>query len=161
MSTQAQATSVHHEIVVGAPAGRAFEVFTGQMDKIKPREHNLLGADLETTVFERRAGGRIYDRGVDGSECEWATVLAYEPPDRVVFSWNIDPRWQPEPDPARRSEVEVRFLAEAPDRTRVVLEHRHLDRHGEGWEQARAALTDEGGWQWCLQRFAERVGADA
>jgi uncharacterized protein YndB with AHSA1/START domain len=154
MSTQAQATTVRHEIVVGAPLERAFEVFTGQMDKIKPREHNLLGADIETTVFERSAGGRIYDRGVDGSECEWATVLAYEPPARVVFSWNIDARWQPEPDAARRSEVEVRFVAEAPDRTRVELEHRHLDRHGDGWEGMRDGVDSEGGWPLYLERFS-------
>jgi uncharacterized protein YndB with AHSA1/START domain len=154
MSTQAEATSVRHEIVVGAPVERAFEVFTGQMDKIKPREHNLLGADIETTVFEPRAGGRIYDRGVDGSECEWATVLAYEPPGRVVFSWNIDARWQPEPDAARRSEVEVRFVAEAADRTRVELEHRHLDRHGDGWEGLRDGVDSSGGWPLYLERYA-------
>jgi uncharacterized protein YndB with AHSA1/START domain len=137
MSTQAQAATVRQQIVVDAPIERAFRVFTEQMDRIKPREHNLLSVELETTVFEPRAGGRIYDRGTDGSECEWASVLAYEPPDRVVFSWNIDPRWQLEPDPARRSEVEVRFIAEAPERTRVELEHRHLERHGEGWEGVR------------------------
>ena len=154
MSTQAQATSVRHEIVVGAPVERAFEVFTTRMDAIKPREHNLLDAELEATVFERRAGGRIFDRGVDGSECEWATVLAYEPPARVVFSWNIDPRWQPEPDPGRRSEVEVRFVAEAADRTRVELEHRHLDRHGDGWEGVRGGVDSPDGWPVYLERFA-------
>ena len=154
MSTQAQSTSVRHEIVVGAPAERAFEVFTTRMDAIKPREHNLLDADLDTTVFERRAGGRIYDRGVDGSECEWATVLAYEPPERVVFSWNIDARWQPEADPARRSEVEVRFVPEGPDRTRVELEHRHLDRHGDGWAGVRGGVDSPEGWPLYLERFA-------
>jgi uncharacterized protein YndB with AHSA1/START domain len=154
MSTQAEATSVRHEIVVGAPVERAFEVFTTRMDAIKPREHNLLGADIEATVFEPRTGGRIYDRGVDGSECEWATVLAYEPPDRVVFSWNIDARWQPEADPARRSEVEVRFVAEAPDRTRVALEHRHLDRHGDGWQGVRDGVDSSGGWPLYLERFS-------
>jgi uncharacterized protein YndB with AHSA1/START domain len=157
MSTRAEATSVRHEIVVGAPVERAFEVFTTRMDAIKPREHNLLEADLEGTVFERRAGGRIYDRGVDGSECEWATVLAYEPPDRVVFSWNIDVRWQPEPDPARRSEVEVRFVAEAPDRTRVALEHRHLDRHGDGWESMRDGVDSDGGWPLYLERYSALI----
>jgi len=91
MSTHAEATSVSHEIVVAAPVERAFRVFTEQLDRIKPREHNLLSADIETTVLEPRAGGRIYDRGVDGSECEWATVLAYEPPTRFVYATRCCP----------------------------------------------------------------------
>jgi len=157
MSMQAQATSVRHEIVVGAPVERAFRVFTEQLDKIKPREHNLLEAEIEATILEPRAGGRIYDRGVDGSECEWASVLAYEPPDRVLFSWNIDPRWQVEADPGRRSEVEVRFVAESADRTRVELEHRHLDRHGDGWEGVREGVDAREGWPLYLQRYAGLV----
>ena len=84
MTTQAQEATVRHEIVVEVSAERAFRVFTEQMDQIKPHEHNLLGVDIAEAVFEPRAGGRIYDRGTDGSECEWARVLAYEPPDRVV-----------------------------------------------------------------------------
>jgi uncharacterized protein YndB with AHSA1/START domain len=154
MSTQAQATTVRHEIVVEAPAERAFRVFTEQMDRIKPRDHNMLAVEIEATVLEPRAGGRIYDRGVDGSECEWASVLAFEAPERIVFSWNIDARWQPEPDPERRSEVEVRFAAEGPERTRVVLEHRHIDRHGEGWEGMRDGVAAEDGWSLYLDRFA-------
>jgi len=155
MSTHAEATSVSHEIVVAAPVERAFRVFTEQLDRIKPREHNLLSADIETTVLEPRAGGRIYDRGVDGSECEWATVLAYEPPTRFVFSWNIAVSWQLEPDPERRSEVEVSFAADGPERTRVTLEHRHLERHGEGWQSMRDGANGEDGWPVYLRRFQE------
>jgi uncharacterized protein YndB with AHSA1/START domain len=158
MTTQAGNTTLHHEIVVEAPLDRAFRAFTEGFDRIKPREHNLLGVDIEETVLEPRAGGRIYDRGVDGSECDWATVLAFEPPDRLVFSWNIDGRWQIEPDPERRSEVEVRFLAETPDRTRVELDHRHLDRHGDGWEGVRESAGSPQGWPVYLQRYAELVG---
>jgi len=157
MTTQSQPTSVRHEVVVAAPAERAFRVFTEQMDRIKPREHNLLAVDVEETVVEPRAGGRIYDRGVDGSECEWATVTSFEPPERFVFSWNIGTTWQLETDPARRSEVEVRFVAEGDQRTRVELEHRHLDRHGEGWEGAREGVDSADGWPLYLQRFAELV----
>ena len=155
MTTQAQEATVRQEILVEAPAERAFRVFTEQMDKIKPREHNMLGVDIAETVFEPRAGGRIYDRGVDGSECEWASVLAYEPPDRVVFSWNVNPYWQVETDAAKRSEVEVRFIAESPDRTRVELEHRHLDRHGDGWEGLRDGAAAPDGWPLYLRRYTD------
>ena len=109
---------------------------------------------LAETVFEPRQGGHIYDRGVDGSECRWARVLAYEPPTRVVFSWDISLQWQIESDPQRTSEVEVRFITESPQRTRVELEHRNLDRHGDGWEQMREAVASPGGWPLGLARFA-------
>jgi uncharacterized protein YndB with AHSA1/START domain len=155
MSSAATATSIRHEIVVQAPIERAFSVFTDDFGRFKPREHNLLGVEIAETIFEPRAGGHLYDRGVDGSECRWARVLAYEPPDRVVFSWDIDPRWQLETDPERTSEVEVRFVAEAADRTRVALEHRNLDRHGDGWESVRDGVDSEGGWPLYLRRFAE------
>jgi uncharacterized protein YndB with AHSA1/START domain len=154
MTTQAQHASVRTQIVVEVPIARAFSVFTEQFDRIKPREHNLLAVDIAETVFEARRGGRIYDRGVDGSECHWARVLAYEPPNRLVFSWDISPQWQIESDPARTSEVEVRFVPETPERTRVELEHRHLDRHGEGWQSERDGVADEAGWPLYLQRYA-------
>jgi uncharacterized protein YndB with AHSA1/START domain len=155
MSTQAADTSVQTSIVVDAPLERAFSVFTEDFDRIKPREHNMLGVDIAETVFERHEGGHIYDRGVDGSECRWARVLAYEPPNRVVFSWDISPQWQIETDPEKTSEVEVRFVSEAPERTRVELEHRNLDRHGAGWEGASAGVASEDGWPLYLQRFGE------
>jgi uncharacterized protein YndB with AHSA1/START domain len=155
MSTPAAATSVRHEIVVQAPIARAFSVFTDEMGSFKPPEHNMLGVEIAETVFEPRAGGRVYDRGTDGSECHWARVLAYEPPDRVVISWDISPRWQIETNLEKTSEVEVRFIAEAPDRTRVELEHRNLDRHGDGWEAVREGVDSGDGWPLYLQRFAD------
>jgi uncharacterized protein YndB with AHSA1/START domain len=157
MSTQAPATSVRTSIVVGAPIERAFKVFTEDFDRIKPREHNMLGVDIQETVLEPLAGGRIFDRGVDGSECHWARVLAFEPPDRLVFSWDISPRWQIETDLEKSSEVEVRFIAETAERTRVELEHRHLDRHGAGWESARDGVAGDQGWPLYLKRYAEVV----
>jgi len=157
MTTPAQDTSVRVQIVVNAPLERAFAVFTEDFDRIKPREHNLLGADIAETVIEPRAGGRIYDRGVDGSECHWARVLAVDPPHRLVFSWDISPQWRIEEDPARTSEVEVRFIAETPERTRVELEHRHLDRHGAGWESERDGVAAHEGWPLYLRRYAALV----
>ena len=160
MSTPAeQATTVRHAVVVEAPIDRAFAVFTNDFGAFKPREHNLLGVVIAETIFEPRAGGHVYDRGVDGSECRWARVLSYEPPDRVVISWDISPQWQLETDLEKTSEVEVRFIAETGDRTRVELEHRHLDRHLDGWEGVREGVDSEGGWPLYLQRYAEVVAA--
>jgi uncharacterized protein YndB with AHSA1/START domain len=154
MTTQTATTTVRTSIVVQAPLERAFKVFTEDFGRFKPREHNLLGVELAETVFEPRVGGHLFDRGVDGSECRWARVLAYEPPHRVVLSWDINARWQLETDPARTSEVEVRFVSETPERTRVELEHRHLDRHGDGWEGVRDGVGGDGGWPLYLQRYA-------
>ena len=159
MSTQATGTAVQSEIVVDAPIERAFAVFTEGIGSWFPSEYNLLAVDIAERAFEPRVGGAVYDRGVDGSECHWGRVLAYDPPHRVVFGWDIDPRWQIESDPDKTSEVEVRFSSEGPDRTRVELEHRNLERHGDGWESARDALTGEGGWEWCLQAFATQLAA--
>src|SRR6266542_5952948 len=112
MSTPATATTVRSSIVVEAPIERAFRVFTEDFGRFKPPEHNLLGVEIAETVFEPRVGGHLYDRGVDGSECRWARILVYEPPTRVVFSWDISPYWQVETDLHKTSEVEVRFIAE-------------------------------------------------
>ena len=159
MSTPASATSIRHEVVVEAPIERAFSVFTEGFGSFKPPEHNLLGVEIAETVFEPRVGGDVYDRGIDGSVCRWARVLAYEPPDRVVISWDISPQWQIETDLEKTSEVEVRFNPETPERTRVELEHRELDRHGDGWEAVREGVDSQGGWPTYLQRFADVVVA--
>ena len=148
------AAVVRRQIVVEAPIERAFSVFTDRFGDFKPPEHNLLGVAIAETVFEPRVGGHIYDRGVDGSECRWARILAFEPPTRVVFSWDIGPTWQIETDPGSTSEVEVRFVAETPARTRLELEHRHLERHGQGWESLSDGVADEAGWPLYLARFA-------
>ena len=151
--TQATTTSVRSAIVVEAPIEQAFRVFTEDFDRVKPREHNMLGVDIAETVFEPRAGGRVFDRGVDGSEFHWARVLVFEPPNRLVFSWDLSPQWQIESDLEKTSEVEVRFIAESAERTRVELEHRNLDRHGDGWEGVRAAIAGEDGWPLYLKRY--------
>jgi uncharacterized protein YndB with AHSA1/START domain len=146
---------VRREMVVDAPIDHAFATFVGRFGDFKPPEHNLLGAPITTTTFESRVGGHIYDVAEDGSECRWARILAYEPPNRVVFSWDISPRWQIENDPDHTSEVEVRFVAETPTRTRLALEHRNLDRHGPGWEAVRDGVADDAGWPLYLARYAE------
>ena len=161
MTTQAQSeASVRTQIVVEAPIERAFRVFTEDFGSFKPPEHNLLDVEIAETVFEPHVGGHLFDRGVDGSECRWARVLAYEPPDRVVISWDINPQWQIETDVEKTSEVEVRFIAETAERTRVELEHRNLDRHGAGWEGVREGVGGDGGWPLYLERFAGVIDGD-
>jgi uncharacterized protein YndB with AHSA1/START domain len=156
--TQADAAVVRREIVVNAPLDKAFAVFTDRFGDFKPPEHNLLQVPIAETVFEPKVGGHIVDRGTDGSECRWARILAYDPPHRVVFSWDIGPTWQVESDPQRTSEVEVIFTAETPDRTRIELEHRHLDRHGPGWESVRDGIAHDQGWPLYLDRYAALFG---
>lgn len=158
MGTEVQA--IRKRIVVRAPIERAFAVFVERFDAIKPREHNLLSVPIAETVFEPFVGGCIYDAGTDGSRCEWARVLAYEPPTRLLFSWDIGPTWQLESDPSRTSEVEVRFIAESSERTRVELEHRHLDRHGPGWRSVADGINGEAGWPLYLDRYAALVVED-
>lgn len=154
MTQQPSPTTVVHSVVVDAPIDKAFKVFTEDFGRFKPPEHNMLGVEIAETIFEPRVGGHLFDRGTDGSECRWGRVLTYEPPHRVVVSWDIGPTWQIETDPDRTSEFEVRFVAETPNRTKVELEHRHLDRHGEGWEGVREGVDGEQGWPLYLSRYA-------
>ena len=159
--TRTEVPVVRKQVVVNAPVEQAFTVFTERFGDFKPPEHNLLAAAIAETVFEPHVGGHIYDRAVDGSECRWARILAYEPPTRVVFSWDISPQWQVETDPELTSEVEVRFVAEGPDRTRVELEHHHLDRHGPGWQSVADGVDGDAGWPLYLARYAALLSQDS
>ncbi len=155
MSTHVTETTVNASVVVEAPIERAFKVFTEDFGSFKPPDHNMLGVEIAETVFEPRVGGSLYDRGVDGSVCRWARVLAYEPPNRVLLSWDISPQWQVETDLDKTSEWEVRFVAETAERTRVELEHRNLERHDEGWQSVRDGVAGDAGWPLYLQRYAD------
>jgi uncharacterized protein YndB with AHSA1/START domain len=155
-----QRETIRHRVVVDARIDRAFAVFTDQFGDFKPREHNLLSVPIAETVFEPRVGGHIYDRGTDGSLCRWARVLTYEPPHRVVFTWDIGPTWQLETDLDKTSEVEVRFIAESAERTRVELEHRNLERHGPDWHAVADGIDGEGGWPLYLHRYGDLIGGE-
>lgn len=144
--------SVRHEVVVDLPQDQAFWAFT-DLDRIKPREHNMLAVPVEQTVLEQHVGGDVYDRGVDGSVCRWGRVLTFDPPHTIAFSWDIGPDWQVATDLDRTSEVEVTFTAKDEQRTCVTLIHRHLDRHGAGWESMREGLDVKDGWPLYLVRY--------
>ncbi len=151
--TATEVTSVSTSVEVDAPIARAFHVFTAEIGTWWDDDKHILGAPLAEMVFEPCVGGNIIDRGTDGSECRWARVLAYEPPHRVCFSWDINTSWQIESDPERTSEVEIVFTELTPERSQVVLTHRHLERHGEGWEGMRDAV----GGGWTLAPLADRI----
>jgi uncharacterized protein YndB with AHSA1/START domain len=157
VTTQAADTLVRAATEVQTPIERAFSVFTDDIGSWWDPSHHLLQGELAEMVFEPRVGGHVYDRGVDGSECRWARVLVWEPPKRFVISWDINLQWQLETDSRKTSEVEVRFAAVGTDRTRVELEHRHLDRHGDGWEGMRGAVGSPGGWPAGMDAFARRI----
>jgi uncharacterized protein YndB with AHSA1/START domain len=143
---------VQHEVLVDIPADEAFWKFA-DLDKIKPREHNMLSVPIAETVLEQHAGGNLYDRGVDGSICRWGRVLTFDPPHTIAFSWDIGPDWQVTTDFDRTSEVEITFTPEGTDRTRVTLTHRHIERHGTGWESLRDGLDGQDGWPLYLGRY--------
>ena len=158
--TPSEVEPVRRSIVVNLGIERAFRMFVERFDEIKPRDHNLLPVPISETVFEPHEGGHIYDVGDDGSQCRWSRVLTYEPPHRVVFSWDIGPTWQLETDVRKTSEVEVRFTAESDTRTRVELEHRKLERHGDGWRSVADGISGDGGWPLYLRRYYE-IAAEA
>lgn len=141
---------------LAVPIARAFDLFTGSIDGWWPHEYHIGQAEVAEVVLEPRVGGRWYERGVDGSECDWGRVLAWEPPDRVLFTWQIDGAWRFDPDPARGSEIEARFRADGPDATVVEVEHRHFERLV-GGEGVHGAITGGGGWQRLLDGVAKLV----
>jgi uncharacterized protein YndB with AHSA1/START domain len=114
----------------------------------------MLGEPIEETVLERKAGGRLYDRGASGATCDWGAVLAFEPPNRLLLAWNISPHWQLEADRDHASEIEITFTPVDEDHTRVDLERRHLERHGDGWQGLRGGLEGPDGWPLYLERYA-------
>lgn len=155
--TQTALEPVRKTISVKASRERAFEVFTKGIDTWWPRTHHIGTSPLAKTILEQRKGGRCYSRHTDGAECDWGSVLVWEPPQRVVIAWQITPTWTHQPDVLKSSEVEVRFTAEAGGTTRVDLEHRNLERHGEGAEAMHAAVGSSNGWTAVLDSFAARV----
>ena len=136
------------------PSSRRSQVFTGSVNTWWPHEYHIGQAEVAEVILEPREGGRWYERGVDGSECDWGRVLAWEPPHRLVFTWQINGAWQFDPDPEHASEIEVRFTATGPAETTVEVEHRHLDRLV-GGQDIHDAIRGGGGWALLLDGFAK------
>ncbi len=160
MTTEQAERAVNRSITVETPRERAFEVFTDGMSRWWPLETHHIGerSPMEAVV-EPRAGGRWFERADDGSECEWGRVLEWEPPERIVFAWHLGPEWKYDPDPAKATSVEVRFIAEGPATTRVELEHCGFEVHGDRADELRVPVSEEGGWSGLLKRFAEAAAA--
>jgi uncharacterized protein YndB with AHSA1/START domain len=153
-----QANSLRKVVSVKAPPEVAWRVFTEKMSVWWPLATHKIGkAKAVDAVIEPRVGGRWYERGDDGSTCDWGRVLSWEPPSRLVLSWDISADWQY--DPTLKTEVEVRFIAEGKDGTRVELEHRRLDRYGARRDEMRGIFDSERGWSGMLASFARAAEA--
>lgn len=158
MSTASTIPDVRGSATVAVPVERAFQVFTDSFNTWWPAEYHIGKADMAEAILEPRAGGRWYERGTDGSECDWGRVLVWEPPQRLVVTWQINGQWQYDPDPDHASEIEVRFTADGPEQTTVELEHRLLDRLVDG-QGIYDGIRGGGGWSSILDRFAEAAAA--
>jgi uncharacterized protein YndB with AHSA1/START domain len=152
--TTSTVPAIQRQVTVNAPLERAFDTFTSSFGTWWPAAYHIGEAEMAEALLEPRAGGRWYERGIDGSECDWGSVLAWEPPHRLVLGWQINGRWQYDPNPANASEIEVRFTADGPERTLVELEHRYLDRLGDAQDLA-AAVAAETGWTGILKAYAD------
>ncbi|GII78617.1 ATPase [Sphaerisporangium rufum] len=155
MTQTEAATSVRRSVTVSATPERAFEVFTAGIDRWWPRDHHIGDAPLRESVLEPGEGGRWYEKGEDGSECDWGRVLVWEPPHRLVLAWQISADWAY--DPELVTEVRVTFTPQDGDRTRVELEHAHLDRFGARAAQMAAVFGSANGWPGMLDAYAATV----
>jgi uncharacterized protein YndB with AHSA1/START domain len=153
----ASETPVRKSVTVQASIDKAFRVFTEGIDTWWPRTHHIGKSPMTKGVIEGFAGGRCYSEQADGTDCDWGKILLWEPPSRFVMAWQVTHTWGYEPDLAKASEVEVRFTPEPDGSTRVDLEHRYFERHGEGWEVMRTSIDSPGGWGGLLALYAAKA----
>jgi len=160
VSTSVDPNSVRKVVSVEAPPILAWRVFTEKMGTWWPLAIYKIGkANAVDAVIEPHVGGRWYERGDDGSTCDWGRVLLWEPHSRLVLSWDISADWQP--DPALNTEIEVRFIADGNSGTRVEFEHRRLDRYGARRDEMRRIFDTEGDWGKLLESFARASESEA
>jgi uncharacterized protein YndB with AHSA1/START domain len=153
MNESTRIQPVRQTLIVETPREHAFDVFTRGLDTWWFRDHSIGKEPMQEAVMEPRAGGRVFERGIHGAECDWGRVLVWEPPSRLVVAWQIDGDWQFDPDQAHASEYEARFIAETPTRTRVEFEHRHFERHGKAGRHIHDQV--EKGWSKLLATYAD------
>jgi uncharacterized protein YndB with AHSA1/START domain len=151
---------VRKSIVVKTSVTRAFKVFTEGIDSWWPKSHHIGASPMKKSIIESFAGGRCYAEQMDGTDCPWGTVLAWEPPYRFVFAWQVSPDWKYEPDLSKASEVEVLFTPQDDGSTRVELEHRYFYRHGTGYEKMRDGVGSPDGWGAMLQLYTAATESD-
>ena len=159
MADTMQEAVVRKSVRVQVPVETAFSVFVEQMEAWWPPTHHIGKTPFEAIFVEPRVGGRWYERDAAGKHCDWGTVLVWEPPRRVAFSWHLgpghdQPDWVFDPDMSKASEVHIRFTPEGPDATLIELEHCKLERHGQGYEQLRAVFDGPGAWVAILAHYA-------
>ena len=165
MPNLAEPAVVRKEVRVNVPIERAFSVFVEQMETWWPATHHIGKTPFETIFVEPRVGGRWFERDAEGHTTDWGTVLAWDPPNRVTFSWHLgpghdQPDWVCDPDMAKASEVEIRFTSERPGTTLVQLEHSKLERHGEGYQKLREIFDGPGAWVSILEQFAKTANGE-
>lgn len=166
MPNAAEEAVVCKSVRVAIPVERAFSVFVEQMETWWPATHHIGKTPFEAIFIEPRTGGRWYERDVEGKVVDWGKVLAWDPPHRVTLSWHVgpghdSPDWVCNPDPAKASEVEIRFTPEGPGATLVELQHSKLERHGEGYQELRAIFDGPGAWSGILAHYAKAVDGGA
>jgi uncharacterized protein YndB with AHSA1/START domain len=151
--------TIHKEVVVNATLEKAFRVFTAGFNSWWPRTHHIGQADMKEAIIEQRLGGRWYEKGVDGSECDWGKVIAWEPPKRFALTWQLTADYKY--DPNFVTEIEVTFEPVASGKTRVTLEHKHLDRYGDKQQQVMGSVGNpEGGWGAIMGLYAATAEDD-
>jgi len=155
--TASTANIVLKSVIVKASQEKAFRVFTEGFDSWWPREHHIGKSPMKKAIIEGHVGGRCYSEQMDGTDCPFGSVLAWEPPARFIMAWQINLQWQYEPDVAKSSEVEVRFTPQGDGSTRVDLEHRHFERMGDGWESMRTMVDGGMGWGALMGMFAAKA----
>jgi uncharacterized protein YndB with AHSA1/START domain len=146
---------VRKTLHVKATPAHAFKVFTAGMGRWWPKSHHIGKAELKDVLIEPRAGGRWYETGEDGAECQWGYVIAWDPPKRVVLAWQLSAEWQF--DASLVTEVEVEFIPDGTG-TRVEFEHRNLERFGDKAASVRDQISSPGGWPGILDGYAKAVG---